>query len=112
MKEFGQWCLENISLLLSILVFVLSFILAILRKKPTVNLIDEIKKVALEVLPLYISKAEETSLTGVEKFNYVFIEVEKFLIKKYGIGDCAFLKNFLSIAIENILKSPQATKYK
>lgn len=112
MQVFGEWCLNNLSLILSCLLFVLSLIIALLKKRPILNQIDEIKKVVLEVVPQYIKQAEVSGMTGTEKFNYVVLKVTSLISRKFNIGDCDWLTEFLTISIENVLKAPQATIYK
>ncbi len=112
MQVFGEWCLNNLSLLLSCLLFVVTLILAFLKKRPILNQVDEIKKVALEVIPQFIKQAEDSGMIGTEKFNYVVLKVTSLISRKFNIGDCDWLTEFITISIENVLKTPQATIYK
>lgn len=102
---FFDFIKNHYEMILSILLVFVSFIFAIIKKKPVFNLIDEIKVKILEFLPKLIA-AVEVPGNGSTKKNLVLKEVQIFLAKEYGFYDFDKVEGFISKAIEDILSTP------
>lgn len=95
--------------ILDVLILIGAVVLYILKKKP-VNVLDTIKEVIIELLPLAINKAEESGAAGSDKkvlaAQYVFDA-----LKILGYGAYPELKEtygkFIDEKIEVILSTPQ-----
>lgn len=90
----------------AVLLVVISLILQLLKKKPVINKMVEIKQRILEVLPYFID-AVEVKGEGSSKKILVLKEIQLLLAKEFKVFDFTIFEDFVSDAIENILNCPQ-----
>lgn len=97
---------NHYQLILSILLVLLSLVLQLLKKKPVLNKLAEIKQRILEVLPFIIDSVEVKG-EGSSKKILVLKEIQLLLAKEFKVYDFTVFEDFVSQAIENILMCPQ-----
>lgn len=92
--------------IIDISVLIISVVICLIRKRPSYNEIDAIKKDALDRLPDLISLVEKPG-NGAEKKQAVLDLLAAYLRKKYHfeIGD--ELIEFFGNSIESILSTPK-----
>lgn len=103
---FIDFLKTHYELIISCLFLLISFILALFRKKSKFNLMDEIKSFILSVLPEIINSVE-TDGNGETKLLLVLKEIQLLLVKKYNFYDFDSIQNFVIESIENILSTPK-----
>lgn len=85
---------------------VVSVIILIIKKRPVINVLDEIKKDILTFLPDVINSVEAPG-NGEEKLAAVIEIVHGYLIKKYGsLVNWNSLDDFIIDSVESILSTP------
>ena len=87
-------------------VLIITVVIALIRKKPTYNELDTIKKDALENLPSLISLVEAPG-NGEQKKQAVLDLLSAYCRKKFGFVLTDDLILFFSEAIESILSTPK-----
>lgn len=97
---------DHYELIVSIVLVLVSLILQLLKKKPIINKMAEIKARILEVLPLIIDSVEVTG-QGSTKKVLVLKEIQLLIAKEFKVFDFDLFADFVSDAIENILACPQ-----
>lgn len=97
---------NHYELIISCVLVLLSLILQLLKKKPVLNKLAEIKARILEVLPLLIQKVEVPG-DGSTKKVLVLKEIQLLVAKEFKFFDFNVLLDFVSQAIEEILSCPQ-----
>lgn len=110
MKQFLQFILENWQFLVYVLVSVISTILVVvLKKKKTVNELDNILKIVLANLPRIITSVEELigAGNGKEKKDLVLAAVVKFVNEQFSLNLPDSLIAYIGERIEDILATPQ-----
>jgi len=97
---------NHYELIISCVLVLLSLILQLLKKKPVINELAEIKNRILEVLPLLIQKVEVPG-DGSTKKVLVLKQIQLLVAKEFKFYDFNVLLDFVSNAIEEILSCPQ-----
>lgn len=93
----------------SIILVLMSFILTLVKKKPSFNLIDAIKEYILEMLPLWIISVEVPG-QGIEKKELVLKLIQSTIAKRFNFYDFASIKEWCSDQLEIILSTPSKKK--
>lgn len=91
--------------IIEVLILIISVVIALIRKRPSYNEIDTIKKDALDLLPSLISSVERDG-HGAEKKQAVLDLLFAYLSKKYHFQKTDEMINYFSDVIENILSTP------
>lgn len=108
MEKFVEFVIAHWDLILSVAVFILSFILALLKKKP-VEVVESLKGMLMQLLPYWINEAEVKfpgESRGLEKINYVVDKAQSWFNEqgfKFGI----FYNSFVRDQVEQILSTPK-----
>lgn len=102
MQIIINWLIDHWELVVSVGLFVLSFILQLLKKKPVIDVFHYVYK----YLPDAINEAEKTSLKGQEKLFYA-LRVLIDLLKANNISLSRHDYGQVLCDIENILSTPQ-----
>lgn len=102
---FFEFIKNHYELIGSILLILISIILTLVKKKPVINKIDEVKAYILEVLPGIIKEVECPG-HGIDKKLLVLNSVKLLIATKFNFYDFESIKLFVSEAIENILSTP------
>lgn len=102
---FIEFIKNHYELIGSIILVLISFILTLVKKKPSFNLIDSIKSYVLEILPKLINQVEVPG-KGSTKKNLVLKLIAVELAKKFNFYDFASLEAWISEQLENILSTP------
>ena len=92
--------------IIDISVLIISVVICLIRKRPSFNQIDTIKKDALDTLPLFISSVEIPG-NGEKKKQAVIDLLSAYLRKKYHFDITDEMINYFGSAIESILSTPQ-----
>lgn len=92
--------------LLTALVCLLTVLINLLKKRPTLNKIAEIKEDVLEFLPKLILKVEVDG-NGQRKKNAVIELIKKYVQKKYKFDLTPDLIAFVDENLESVLATPQ-----
>ena len=101
-----QFLLDNWQSLLSVILVILSFVLALIRKKPSINELDNILVEVLEKLPEWINSAE--TLKGAEVKKALVLEsVKKYVKEKFSLNLSSSVLASIDSMIESILSTPQ-----
>lgn len=108
-SDILKFLINHYELILSIILVLTSFILALVKKKPVLNKIDEIYVYILEKLPELIS-AVEVPKQGETKKQTVLDLIKVLVAKEFNFYDWDHIKEFVSDAIEYILLTPQKKK--
>ena len=106
MKEFfvqnWRWILEAI-------LAIIALIFCLVRKKPIGNQLDNILKNLYSYLPILIYDAEQTSLKGVAKQQYVIERAVEYVSNRIKLSPAELdgVINLISNQIELILSTPR-----
>lgn len=103
---FINFIKNHYELIISIILVLLSFILTLVKKKPSINLIDAIKSYILEILPDLIKNVERPGC-GSTKRNLVLKLLQESIAKKFNFYDFASIEQWCSDQLENILSTPK-----
>lgn len=108
MKEF---LINNWYYLVSILILIASFIVAIVRKKASMNVSDAIKASLSEYIPEFIKIAEFTKDTGKNKLEFVIQlgldKVSSLLGVSLSYAQCEYWTSYIKKLTESILETPE-----
>lgn len=108
MKEF---LFANWYYLVSILILIASFIVAIVRKKASMNVSDAIKASLSEYIPEFIKVAELTNDSGKNKLEFVIQlgldKVSSILGVSLSIAQCEYWTAYIKKLTESILETPE-----
>lgn len=110
MQEIVQFIVDNWQLSLAALLSFISFILALIRKRPAAwNLTDYVRLVICQFLPTYIVDAENMHVTGERKKEHVLSQCMKALKSFVKCTDKELESSYLTFsnALEEILNTPQ-----
>lgn len=102
---FFEFIKNHYELIAAVVLVLVSIILTIIKKKPVLNKIDEVKAYILEALPGIIKEVECPG-HGIDKKLLVLNSIKLLIATKYNFYDFESLKMFVSEAIENILSTP------
>lgn len=90
---------------------IVCLILFIVRKKPSMNIIDEVKVLVSEHLPEFILAAENTKMSGPDKLDLVvnlsLFFIGKSLKRSLKEDEASYFKTFVIDEVEKILATPQ-----
>lgn len=110
LDNFIKFFTEHWEALLLMALSVLSFVLALIRKKPVLNKLDYYLSELLVQVPVFIDLVEKKG-HGTEKKLVVLEMCNQFLIENFGFYDFDLLKNDISQYIESVLTTPQKKLY-
>ena len=102
-----EWIISHIDTIIIFLLFTIVFIASLCSKKVNKNIL--IYRL-LMVLPMYINEAENTGLSGSEKFAHVFQRSLAYLVAITGLSQEEVITKFtgfINSSIESILNTPQ-----
>lgn len=102
---FINFIKNHYELIISFFLVLFSFILTLVKKKPSINLIDSIKAYIVEILPILINKVECPG-NGSTKKNLVLKLIQEAIVKKFNFYDFASIEQWCSEQLENILSTP------
>lgn len=106
MKEIIDFIVKYWREIASLVVLLISVLIQLVKKKPVLNKLDEIKEDVLEILPILINKVEEPG-NGQRKKNAVLQLVKQYMKKRWCLKDCPeWLELWVDDSIENILSTP------
>lgn len=105
-----NFLLEHWAALLLVALSVLSFVLALVRKKPVLNKIAYYMNELYEKIPVFIDIVEKNG-HGAEKKALVLELCKQFLEEEFGFYDFDVLKGICSNYIETVLSTPQKKLY-
>lgn len=108
---FIDFIKNHYELIGSIILVLISFILTIVKKRPSINLIDTIKNYILETLPDLIKQVEVPG-RGSTKKNLVLKLVAGNIARKFGFYDFASIEAWTIEQLENILSTPSKKEEK
>lgn len=91
--------------IVSCLILLISVLINLIKKRSTLNVVDEIKRDILEILP-EMTKAVECAGHGQDKLNAVVLEVSKYIKKKYNLKEVEVFTPYIIASIESILSAP------
>ena len=111
LTELLHFVKNHYELIISILLVLLSFILTLVKKKPSINLIDTIKEFILELLPTLIKTVEKPG-QGSTKRNLVLKLIQEAVAKKFNFYDFASIEQWCSDQLEHILSTPSKKEEK
>lgn len=89
----------------SIILVLISFILTLVKKKPSFNLMDSIKNYILEMLPIWIISVECTGKGSLKK-DLVLNLIKEAIAKKFSFYNFSSIEEWCSNQVENILSTP------
>lgn len=101
-----HWLIKNWEMVLSILLFLLSFILCLVKKKPVLNKVAIYLNELFQRIPIYIDMVEKDG-HGVEKKRLVLELCKQYLISEFGFYDFDVIEKLISDHIEDVLNAPQ-----
>lgn len=104
-----HWLIKNWEMVLSILLFLLSFILCLVKKKPVLNKVAIYLNELFQRIPIYIDMVEKEG-HGSEKKALVLALCREFLSSQFGFNDFDAVECLLSGYIEDVLNTPQKKK--
>ena len=110
MKEFGEFLVENWQPLVAGLLAVISFICALVRKKPSAwSLSDYVRLIEAQFLPTYIIDAEQSGFSGNRKKEIVLSKCMKALKGFIRCDDKQLDSAYVQFAdaLEVILSTPR-----
>lgn len=108
MREIFNFIYSHYEAILSVLTFVISVVILILRKKPVNNILVDINAYIFQGVLL----AEKTDLKGNDKLNYAFNYVVDHLLADYPTLDISRYHKVILNGIELILSTPQKKEVK
>lgn len=109
MQEIFNFLLQYWKPILGLILVLVSFLLALVRKKPASNIVALIYQYAYDA----VCDVEDSSVIGATQKLECAIEIVKKMLKAHYPDlnvECYF--KIIVCAIEQFLKAPQATKYK
>lgn len=106
LEMFIDFIKAHYELIGAVLLVLLSLFLQLMKKKPIINKMAEIKARILEVLPGLIDSVEVEG-QGSSKKILVLKSIQLLLAKEFKVYDFTLFEDFVSDAIENILICPQ-----
>ena len=86
---------------------IISIVVLLLKKKPTINEIDNILRWILENLPQFINQVESTGLPGSDKKEAVVYSVIQLVKERFSFKLSDSMIGLISDYIEKILSTPQ-----
>lgn len=108
MEQFVDFICNHWDLILSVAVFILSFILALLKKKP-VEVVESLKGMLMQLLPYWINEAEAKfpdPKSGNDKINFVIHRASEWF-EQQGFKFGLFYNGFVKDQVEQILSTPK-----
>ena len=105
MKEIIEFLKTYYREIIEISVLLLSVIICLIRKRPCINKMDEIKEDVLQVLPIFIKGIEKPG-NGESKKNQVIELCKNFVKKKFKIDCPQDVMDLVENQIEVILSTP------
>lgn len=106
MKDFIEFLKTYYREIIEISVLLLSVIICLIRKRPCINKMDEIKEDVLEILPILIRGVESPG-NGSSKKSLVIESVKSFVKKKFKIECPEQVITLVDSQIESVLSTPQ-----
>lgn len=97
---------DNLSLIISIILVIISFIVSLCRKRPKMNEMDNILLATLEKLPEFIRSAETFKGADVKK-TLVLESVKTFVKNQFSVILSDQMIAFIGYQVEQILSTPQ-----
>lgn len=112
--NFTRFLVDNWSSLLSIIISIIVFIIALVKKRPVSNLWDREINDLMFMIPSFIQEAETKFQYGEDKMKFVLNKIESYLNciivpEEQKADRDAYLSIFKSY-IENILSTPRKKK--
>lgn len=105
-NEFVKFCQTYWREIVDVSVLIISVIICLIRKRPCINKMDEIKEDVLQVLPIFIKGIEKPG-NGESKKNQVIELCKNFVKKKFKIDCPQDVMDLVENQIEVILSTPQ-----
>lgn len=102
---FIDFIKNHYELIGSIVLVLISFILTLVKKKPSFNLIDSIKTYISENLPIWIISVECPGKGAIKK-DLVLKLIKETVAKKFGFYNFSSIEEWCSLQLENILSTP------
>lgn len=103
MQEVYKFLLDNWQLILSVVLFLVSVIVSIVRKKPLQDIYSQLYAWCIAA----VNVAEKTALKGDSKKQYALDVVKSFLKDKFPNIKEDYYIHAISVIIEQILATPQ-----
>ena len=110
MNLFVAWLSDNYELVIALITLIVSCVIAIIRKKPSQDLIGTIKADILEFLPFVIEAVEYPGDGSIKKQKVIsacLLRINKMLGRSLSDEEASYWSKFLSSAIESVLTTPQ-----
>lgn len=106
MNQFLNFIKDNLSLIISIILVIISFVVSLCRKRPKMNEMDNILLATLEKLPELIRNAETFKGADVKK-TLVLESVKTFVKDQFSVILSDQMLAFIGYQVEQILSTPQ-----
>ena len=108
MQEFGKFLAHYWQLIVTVILMIISTVIALIRKKPTtVKVVDTVKSLILEAVPEAINKVEKYQ--GIDKLKaavaFLIVYISK-LTDMDAVDIRANYETFMVDAIESVLSTP------
>lgn len=108
MQEFGNFLAQYWQLIVTVILMIISTVIALIRKKPTtVKVVDTVKSLILEAVPEAINKVEKYD--GIDKLKaavaFLITYISK-LTDMDAVDVRANYETFMVDAIESVLSTP------
>lgn len=101
-----NFILEHWDVIVSLLMVIASVVLALIKKKPVLNEMDNILLKVLDKLPEWINSAETLKGADVKK-SIVLESVKKYVSNEFSVILPQSYIDFIGSKIEDILSTPQ-----
>lgn len=102
---FFDFIKAHYELIISVACLLVGVFLAIIKKRPVWNDMDEIKAFILSIIPIFIKEVEKPG-NGCLKKDLVLKLVQTALAKKFSFYNFDKVEAFVSDAIEQVLSTP------